>query len=250
MLYSVIASSTQFINSPSFPKNCSWLFVYGKSRQSPGWTRIQAELMTPDYLTDAMGGRRKSRILKINSHLLNISRPTVYIDTKRRIMNMDRVRDIIDAMKKCNASMLSFIHPDRPHHLIRELDEIITLKRTSNENEIRHQTGMVRGDPHLSSLDARGATTVNDGSMIVRIASPTLRAFERKWYRVYTTGGDRDQPAFSIAHARMFGDRASNMCGNVIWTIPHEGIRSLKVDGHDTFTSDHGAHIPKTGSPG
>ena len=235
VLYSIIASSGQRISAPNFPEKCSWLFVYGVSEPSIGWTRIQAEPYTPEYQR-AMKGRRLSRIFKINSHLLNISKPTVYIDTKRKIKNIDRVVPILKAMKKCNASMFSFLHPNRPHDLIQEFHAILTSDRTSNSSEVKLQERYVRDDSFISGLDAHKKTTVNDGSMIIRMASPALTAFEREWYHAYITGGDRDQPAFAIAHARMFGERKSDLCGNAIWTIPHQGIKALSIDGHDAFT--------------
>lgn len=157
------------------------------------------------------------------------------MDTKRKIRNLNNVHYIVEAMRKCNASMLSFLHPKRPHDLVLELKAIVYLKRTSNASEIEQQERSVQNDPLLSDLDASRKTTVNDGSMIVRIASPKLEAFEREWYRAYTSGGDRDQPAFAIAHARMFGDLRSDLCGNSVWTVPYSGIKSRHIDAHRTF---------------
>ena len=235
LLYSVIASKGQPISPPNFPMNCSWLFVYGESRPSPGWTRVRADHLTPEYTKDLRGDRRTSRVLKINSHLLNVSAPVVYIDTKHKVGNLANVYYIIKAMRECNASMLSFLHPSRPHDVVLELKAIVKKRRTSNASEIRRQESNVRNDPLLSRLDATRATTVNDGSMIVRIASPELEAFEREWYRTYNAGGDRDQPAFAIAHAKTFGDLRSDLCGNAVWTVPHKGIQSRHIDGHNRF---------------
>ena len=121
--------------------------------------------------------------------------------------------------------------PVRSHELISELHAIIKYRRTSNASEVKLQEKYILNDSFLNDLDARHKTTVNDGSMIIRIVSPALTAFEKEWYRAYTMRSDRDQPAFSIAHARMFGERKSDLCGNTIWTISH-------VDGiHENYFS-------------
>ena len=235
LLYSVISSYSLHISKPSFPRECSLLFAYGGAGQNAtGWTRIQAEPYTQGYET--VEGRRTSRILKLNSRLLNIRQPTVYMDTKRRIKNMKRVETLIDQMKRCNASMLSYLHPDRPHSIVDELHAILRFRRTSNRSQVVAQERFVRGHDSLARMDALKNTTINDGSMLVRIQTPELEAFEREWYRVYMTGSDRDQPAFGIAYANMFGNRPSHLCGNSIWVIPHKGLKDRKMLGHVSFS--------------
>ena len=79
---------------------------------------------------------------------------------------------------------------------------------------------------------------VNDGSLIIRIPSPALVRFEREWRRIYDKGSDRDQPAFAIAYANLYGDRDPSKCGSDIWVIPRAGmslppLARLRIPGHD-----------------
>lgn len=62
------------------------------------------------------------------------------------------------------------------------------------------------------SLEKNESTVVNDGSFVIRIQSPELVRFEKEWYRTYSSDSDRDQPAFSIAYAEMYGEREPRMC--------------------------------------
>ena len=79
---------------------------------------------------------------------------------------------------------------------------------------------------------------INDGSFIIRIPSPAIVRFEQEWRRVYDKGSDRDQPAFAIAYANLYGDRDPRKCGSDIWVIPRAGmslppLARLRIPGHD-----------------
>ena len=83
---------------------------------------------------------------------------------------------------------------------------------------------------------------INDGSFIIRIPSPAIVRFEREWRRMYEKGSDRDQPAFAIAFANLYGTSDPRKCGSDIWVIPRAGIRGIPK--HDFFSCGNAVNSP------
>ena len=225
---------------PNFERSCSFLFAYGDAAlKEADWTRIQAEAYTPTrHLGRKVKDRRLSRVLKLNSPLLNVSIPTVYVDTKRPIKNIGLLTNVIERMRRCNASLLTYENYLRPHDLLDELARIRYYKRTGSMKELDQQETFIRTSPSLLNMVRKQRITINDGSFIIRIPSPAIVRFEREWRRVYDKGSDRDQPAFAISYANLYGDRDPRKCGSDIWVIPREGmslppLARLRIPGQD-----------------
>jgi hypothetical protein len=229
---------------PNFERSCSFLFAYGDAAlKEADWTRIQAEAYTPSHTGHEAKGRRLSRVLKLNSQLLNVSIPTVHVDTKRPIKHIGQLTDVIERMRRCNASLLTYAHPLFAQEILHELAAIRYFKRTDDMKGLEEQEKVIRRSPIFArmGMGRKKRTALNDGSFIIRIPSPATLRFEREWRRVYEKGSDRDQPAFAIAYANLYGDRDPRECGNDIWVIPNAGIHD--IPGHDFFSC---ANAPMT----
>lgn len=245
LVYSVITGSQRRVASPAdISADCALLFVSGTVAKNhttaAGWTLVDADAFLGPR--GALGAapdsnpRRASRVLKIQSHLLHTTVPTLYIDTKKGIRSMRPVRVLIQQMRACGASMLTYRHELRATSLLQEYTAIIKAHRSYNLTEVRQDASRVRDSAALSALEEQGRFVVNDGSFLLRIMTPALAAFERRWFDVYMSSCDRDQPAFALAYAAWSnGTQPSFGCGGLVWLPPHRGDRSTRMLGHDTF---------------
>lgn len=221
--------------SPFADRGCALLFAYGDSVVNvTSWTRLQAEPFTPKSDLK-LHGRALSRVLKLKSHLLGADKPLVYVDSKRTVRNAAGMARVLHEMERCNASMFTYMHPERPHSLLGEFDAIRRLRRTSNFTALQEQRDFVFHDAGLYTSDRAGKTFVNDGSLIFRLAGSDTRRFEEAWWRTYIHGSDRDQPAFAIAYHTMY-NTTTPACGQRLWMVAHDGNQSAGMPfGHSNF---------------
>ena len=236
VMYTVISAQQRFVAPPpqDLPSGCALLFAYGSAAPAASrWTRVQAEPYTPSYAR-ALRGRRLSRVFKIGSHLLNETRPLVYVDSKRAIKNAQAMQHVFERMRECGASFFSFLHPQRAHALLDEIKAIRRYRRSENYETLAEQEKWIQNNAALATSDLRRRTVVNDGSLLFRLPGDASRRFEVEWQRVYDAGSDRDQPAFAIAYHALFGERDPRTCGNAVWLVEYGGNRDLRY-GHTSF---------------
>ena len=116
---------------------------------------------------------------------------------------------------------------------------------------LEEQEKVIRRSPIFArmGMGRKKRTALNDGSFIIRIPSPAIVRFEREWRRMYDKGSDRDQPAFAIAYANLYGTSDPSKCGSDIWVIPRAGmslppLARLRIPGQDFWNLAFPGRIP------
>lgn len=137
-----------------------------------GWTKVEHPI----------GGRKESRHLKINSHLLPPHDISIYIDSCFHITGP--LTKLVKMLGKADIAL-----PPHPHKTLAKHAEMCILLGLDDEQIINEQ--MTRyGEVN---------TPLTENGIIVRRNTPKIKELNELWWQEYQSGSQRDQLSLPYA---------------------------------------------------